>query len=202
MIDREDMLELTRRMTPKRTSFTRIAGAYIDEDGFIDGTFNIHFQKLNEQERKKNLEIAKHIPYAKTNEELREYKFPGGSAYSKEMRKLLLAIRSCGLKNDAMMETFYELAAERLSIRHPYAILVFHDRYDIPAKGADKERQWESEEMFEYLICAICPLKGEYEPGLPEMGFLYPAFTDRSGNLNHINIYGPENSSLVHMLIK
>ena len=30
-INREDMLELTRRMTPSRTSFTRIAGCYVDK---------------------------------------------------------------------------------------------------------------------------------------------------------------------------
>lgn len=30
MINREDMLELTRRMTPARTSMTRVAGCYID----------------------------------------------------------------------------------------------------------------------------------------------------------------------------
>lgn len=35
--------------------------------------------------------------------------------------------------------------------------------------------------MFEYLICAICPLSGEYEPGEQEWEFLFPAFTDRSG---------------------
>ena len=29
MINREDMLELTRRMTPERTCFDRIAGAYV-----------------------------------------------------------------------------------------------------------------------------------------------------------------------------
>ena len=45
-IDREDMLELTRRMTVSRNCFSRIAGAYMDEEGFIDGTFNTHF--LNE----------------------------------------------------------------------------------------------------------------------------------------------------------
>ena len=38
MINREDMLALTRRMTVKRTSITRIAGGYMDIDGFIDGT--------------------------------------------------------------------------------------------------------------------------------------------------------------------
>ena len=32
-IDREDMLSLTRRMTLKRTSMTRVAGAYIDPEG-------------------------------------------------------------------------------------------------------------------------------------------------------------------------
>ena len=46
MLNREDLLELTRRMTPKRTCFSRIAGAYVDEEGLVDGTFNIHFGKL------------------------------------------------------------------------------------------------------------------------------------------------------------
>ena len=32
MIVREDMLELTRRMTPARTSITRIAGCYVDRE--------------------------------------------------------------------------------------------------------------------------------------------------------------------------
>ncbi len=30
--------------------------------------------------------------------------------------------------------------------------------------------------MYEYLICVICPLENEYEPGEPECGFLFPAF--------------------------
>ena len=45
-IDREDMLELTRRMTIARNCFNRVAGAYMDEEGFIDGSFNTHFLKL------------------------------------------------------------------------------------------------------------------------------------------------------------
>ena len=46
-INRDDMLELTRRMTPSRTCFTRVAGCYVDADGDFDGSFNIHFGKLN-----------------------------------------------------------------------------------------------------------------------------------------------------------
>ncbi len=51
-INREDMLELTRRMTLKRNCFDRIAGAYLDEEGFVDGTFNKHFQKLSTKDQK------------------------------------------------------------------------------------------------------------------------------------------------------
>ena len=45
MIDRNDMLELTRRLTPERSSVGRIAGAYFDAEGYVDGTFNINFLK-------------------------------------------------------------------------------------------------------------------------------------------------------------
>ena len=84
MINREDMLELTRRMTPSRTSFTRIAGCYVDADGEFDGSFNTNFLKLSPAEKTKNLMIAKTIPFSGTNTELKKYRFseqerrPGG----------------------------------------------------------------------------------------------------------------------------
>ena len=51
MIDRDDMLELTRRMTLTRNCFDRIAGAYVDEMGEVEDTFNIHFGKLSASEK-------------------------------------------------------------------------------------------------------------------------------------------------------
>ena len=78
------------------------------------------------------------------------------------MRQLLYGMRECGLKNDALLYTFYELVGARYRSREPYAILVFHDRYDVPVKASDKERQGESEEVYEYLIGAVAPMVGEY----------------------------------------
>lgn len=189
MINREDMLELTRRMTPARTSMTRVAGSYMDADGEIDGTFNTNFLKLSSGDKTKNLTIAKAVPFSATNENLKRYKFSGDSIKVGSMRQLLMGMKSCGLKNDVMMETFYDLIAETYQSNHDYAVLVFHDRYDVPVKAADHERLWESEEMFEYLICAICPLEGDYEPGKPECGFLFPAFSDRSADINHVDVF-------------
>ena len=189
MINREDMLELPRRMPPARTSFVRMAGCYTDSDGEYDGSFNIHFLKLSGSEKARNLAIAKKIPFAESNEKLREYRFPETSQGPGSIWQMLMALRECGLKNDALLETFYDILIEGLQIHGAYAIYMFYDRYDIPAKASDKERLGESEEMFPYLICAVCPLVGEYEPGNPICGFLFPAFVDRSGELERVDIY-------------
>lgn len=183
------MLELTRRMTTSRTSFTRIAGSYIDSDGYIDGTFNTNFLNLKMKDKQSNLSIAKAIPFAATNENLKEYRFSESAKGSGSIWQLLQGMKSCGLKNDALMETFYEMVLEQYQTQKEYSIFVFHDRYDIPVKAADKERLGESEEVYEYMICAICPLTGEYEAGSPEFGFLFPSFSDRSSDINSIAIF-------------
>lgn len=95
-INREEILALTRRMTVKRTSMTRIAGCYADAEGFIDGTFNVNFLKLSPAEREKNLELAKTVPFAQTNQNLKRYVFPESEQGG--MRQLLMGIRDCGLK--------------------------------------------------------------------------------------------------------
>ena len=129
------------------------------------------------------------MPFAKTNKNLKEYKFSDDQRNPDSMWKLLMGMRACGLKNDALMETFYEIIGEHYQADEDYAIYVFHDRYDIPAKGLDHIRQGESERMYEYILCVICPLSGEYEPGEPECGFLFPAFVDGGAAMNYVDIY-------------
>ncbi len=189
MINREDMLELTRRMTPARTSMTRIAGCYIDRDGEFDGSFNTNFLKLSDSDRARNLKLEKAVLFPDTNKNLKKYEFAAKAQKPGSMWQLLMAMKECGLKNDALMDTFYDVVMEYYHADSEYAILVFHDRYDIPAKALDKERLGESEEVFEYLICVICPLSGEYEPGEPECGFLFPAFSNRSTDLDGVCLY-------------
>ena len=59
MINRDDMLELTRRMTPSRNCFTRIAGAYTDQEREVGDTFNTRFLKLSASDQSRNLNMAK-----------------------------------------------------------------------------------------------------------------------------------------------
>lgn len=189
MINREDMLELTRRMTPARTCFDRIAGAYIDDCGEVDESFNIHFGKLTNADKTKNLALAKAIPFSKTNEQLKEYTFPETAKGKDSMWQLLQAILQCGLKNDAVMEIFYEQIADGYPVDYEFSVNVFHGVYDIPLKAKDKESLWESEEVYEFILCTISPMREKYEPAEPVFGFLYPAFSDRSADREKIDIF-------------
>lgn len=191
-INREDMLELTRRMTLKRNCFDRIAGAYFDKEGYVDGTFNKHFQKLLAKDQRKNLEIAKAIPFSETNVQLREHRFRSEEENPRSVLQMLMALKECGLKNDALLEVFYEMFGERYRANGGFAVYFFHGSYDVPLKAADGESLRESEEVFRFLICAVCPMDGDYEPGDPECGFLFPAFRDRGGDIHRIDVFERE----------
>lgn len=196
MIDREDMLLLTRRMNVARTSIDRIAGAYMDGDGFIDGSFNIHFLKLKPEEKAKNIEIAKAVPFGETNDELVEYVFPKEEKRPGSMWQMLDAIKDCGLKNDALLDTFYEVVGENFDFGgENYAIYVFHDNYDIPLKGKDKERLGESEMCFEYIIVTIGPVGEDYEVGDTVCGFLYPGFSEGGALTDRVYVYNRKGSN-------
>ena len=204
MINREDMLELTRRMNLSRNCFSRLAGAYMDAEGFEDSSFNTNFLNLGSGDKKKNLEIAKTIPFARTNEQLKKYRFPRDVAQKKKsMWQLLTAINESRLKDDALLSVLYEVIGEHYKSDKDYAIYVFSGSYDIPVKGTDGVWMEGSEEVYDFIICAIAPLVGDYELGTPEFGFLYPAFSDRSSDNTCIDIYNidPEDTQFEVMKV-
>lgn len=188
-INREDMLELTRRMTIARNCFGRIAGAYMDEEGYVDGTFNTHFQKLSGADKTKNLRIAKAVVFSDTNREIINCRFGPGDRKPGSLWQLLMALRECELKNDALLLTLYEYIGERYQPGYPYGIYIFQGSYDIPLKGSDKVQQRESEEVYNFLVCSVCPISGDYEAGEPRCGFLFPAFCDRAADVDGINLF-------------
>lgn len=191
-INREDMLELTRRMTVSRNCFGRLAGAYMDEEGFVDGTFNTHFQKLSGADKTRNLKIVKAAVFSETNVELKQYRFKQEEKKPGSTWQLLMALRECELKNDALLLSFYEYIGERYLPGYPYGIYVFQGNYDVPVKGSDKVRQGESEEVYSFLVCTFCPVSGDYEMGMPEHGFLFPAFSDRSTDVDAVNLFAAD----------
>lgn len=87
------------------------------------------------------------------------------------------------------MEILYEQIADGFPVDYEFATFVFHGTYDVPIKAKDKESLWDSEEVYDFIICTVSPMAGEYEPAEPVFGFLYPAFSDRSGDEEKIDIF-------------
>jgi len=201
MINRDDMLELTRRMTVKRNCFSRIVGAYFDNEGFVTGTFNTHFLKLSESERDKNLKLCKTVPYATTNVLLKEMRIPDSSLKPGTTIHFLKSAIDTEFKNDALFDVFYDYFGENFVVDGDFALYLFLGDYDIPKKGTDKVDQWESEDMFSYLIGVICPVDKNYEPSEPLCGFMYPAYKNRGAYENLVNVYnGDSYPELLHIL--
>ena len=200
-INRNDMLELTRRMTLSRNCFVRAAGAYIDDEGYIDNTFNVSFKNMSKHDQQVNLDLAKTIPFSKTNEQLKCYKFPEGDMAYDSIHKLLMALSQYGLKDDLLVQTLCEQLAEGICDTkdssdkinrlqgQEFGIYIYHGIYDIPKKGSDHSEQWESEEIYSFLICVVAPVDKDYNAGTPKCGFIFPAFEERSAEPGKIDVF-------------
>ena len=126
---------------------------------------------------------------SKTIIQLKELSFPGGSHRQKTLWPLLEGLRESGLKDDGLLSVFYEVVGEHFKSTTDYGIYFFFGTYDIPVKGTDGTCMEDSEEIYDFLVCVLSPLVGEYEMGDPRFGFLYPAFAERSADPDKIYVF-------------
>ena len=122
--------------------------------------------------------------------------------FTTEGTTMRLADTSKGGRLTVTVDKFYEEFGQRYRTDGSYAVYFFHGSYDVPLKAGDKESLWESEEVYRFLVCAVCPVSGDYEPGAPECGFLFPAFKDRGSDILRADIFTAEGKSRQAGLLK
>ena len=204
-----DILELKKRYK-KDNSITRINGCYVlGMEKKIQTYIDSWFTDLDESEQFKYLELVKKGfsgILGKNLQTLDFYREPG-EENAKSMLSLL-ALRDSELKNKDILDAFYQSIIEKYVCLTNYLILIIHDVYDVQAMGSDGIGQGESEETYSYVYCLICPVN-LCKPGLsyhedtnaiakrerdwvvdmPDVGFLYPAFNNRSADVNQLMYY-------------
>lgn len=204
---KKDIAELKRRLKKEDCTFTKLRGCYVDNQKNCILHMDETFLNLDEEEFFKYLEIAKKTLSGTIGNQLLELSFLPGEEGT-EKQRFLLALRDSGLKADGLLERFYELVIERYDYAGNYLILLFHDAYDVITKTSDNAKLDESEEVFEYILCAICPVelskaalgyrKDENRIGPrirdwivmpPETGFLFPSFSNRSSDIHALCYY-------------
>ncbi len=207
-MDKKGVAELKRRFTKENCTFTRLCGCYVDAGKNKVVDLSETFLNLEDEEFYKYLEIAKKTLSGTIGNNLLELNFPLDEEAAGGRQQFLLGLRESKLKNPELLERFYDMVIESYDYAGNYLILLFHDAYDVMTKTTDNNALDESEEVFEYLLCAICPVQLS-KPGLgyredenrigprirdwvvsvPDSGFLFPAFTDRSSDIHSLMFY-------------
>lgn len=208
MLRNKDILELKRRFKKEACTITKMCGCYVDGNKDKIVKLDETFLNLEDEEFFKYLEIAKKALSGTIGNNLLELSFareeeePGGK------QQYLLGLRESGLRNPELLEHLYDMIIENYDYVGNYLILVFHDAYDIITKTNDDLKLDESEEVYTYLLCAICPVnlskpglgyredehrigvrKQDWVVGVPDVGFLFPSFSERSADIHSLTYY-------------
>lgn len=214
-MDQKAVLELKKRISKEECSFTRIAACYVDSSKSTVTTINQRFLNLPEEELFKYIEIMKKVLDMKVKE-----KFLTLDIEKQSVQQSLIALTNNRLISDEMLESFYERVIDEYDYVGNYLIILVHDVYDVPKRSYAGDDQEESEETYEYIIGAICPVNMS-KAGLgynfkentiksrvrdwivsdPEVGFIYPAFEDRNAERDKIGYYTKNGKEPYHEVI-
>lgn len=210
---KSEISEIKKLFTQNNCSITRICGCYVDGEKNKKTELKEAFLALPEEEMFKYFEILRKTLSGTLGKNLLTLDFPLKTEEEGGTQEFLLRLRDSKLKDDALLDEFYDKIIEAYEYVGNYLILIIHDVYDVPGKTSDGfEMEDASDEVYEYIMVSICPVNLS-KPGLsynaventfqnrvrdwvvapPEHGFLFPAFNDRGADL-HSTLYYSKNA--------
>lgn len=207
-MNKKDVMELKKRFKKESCSIDRLAGCYVDAGKNKAIKFNEIFLNMDDEEFYKYLEIAKKTLTGTLGNNILELDFPLEEEATGGKQHFLYALRNDGLCSDDLLDRLYDLIIDSYNYVGNYLILVFHDTYDIITKTSDNMKLDESEEVYEYLLVSICPVVlskaglgvredenrigariRDWIVGVPDLGFLFPAFDNRSADIHKVDYF-------------
>lgn len=199
---RKELNEIKSQYTLEDCGILRLCGCYVDGERKKITQFNENFLNLPEEEKHKYFDIFKKTLSGTPGKNLVDMKFNVDAYADEGARTFLMNLRDSGLKDDRLLNEFYDRIINNYSYVGNYLILLINQVYDIPAVTTDNiEMDDASDEVYSYILCSICHVNLS-KPGLgydeednnfhdkkqnhmvdvPDVGFLFPAFNKRSAD--------------------
>ena len=199
---RKELNEIKSQYTLEDCGILRLCGCYVDGERNKITQFNENFLNLPEEEKHKYFDIFKKTLSGTPGKNLVDMKFNVDAYADEGARTFLMNLRDSGLKDDRLLNEFYDRIINNYSYVGNYLILRINQVYDIPAVTTDNiEMDDASDEVYSYILCSICHVNLS-KPGLgydeednnfhdkkqnhmvdvPDVGFLFPAFNKRSAD--------------------
>ena len=199
---RKELNEIKSQYTLEDCGILRLCGCYVDGERNKITQFNENFLNLPEEEKHKYFDIFKKTLSGTPGKNLVDMKFNVDAYADEGARTFLMNLRDSGLKDDRLLNEFYDRIINNYSYVGNYLILLINQVYDITAVTTDNiEMDDASDEVYSYILCSICHVNLS-KPGLgydeednnfhdkkqnhmvdvPDVGFLFPAFNKRSAD--------------------
>lgn len=202
MINKE-VAELRRRYKQEHGNISKIYGCYVNTRGEIITKFSDVLEMMPLDEQEKYLSLLKKALGGSMGKTLNDISFSTKQVMDSDEHRFLMELRKSKLKDEELLNKLYDKIALSLDLDVNYLILLTYDCYDVPYKSTDGEFQKDGgDTQHEYILCSICPVKEttavlHYDSALaafrdrgvdwvvypPELGFMFPAFDDRSTNI-------------------
>lgn len=201
--------EIRRHLRRDRSNITKIYGCFVNDNKEIITEFSQSTGIMPENEGDKYFALFKRVLSGSVGKNLIDITFKTSQVAGSPEHKLLMDLRESKLGDDELLHSFFQKIIDPVTLEGNYLILIGCDSYDVPFKGKDDLSDSDkSEEVYTYLICAICPVK-QTKPNLhyvpeeklfhdgamnqpvsaPALGFLFPAFDNRATNIYNALYY-------------
>lgn len=211
-----EILEIRKQMKHENCSITKVSGCYVDGEKTIKTKFTESFLCLPEEETFKYFEIFKKTLSGTIGKNLINMDFPLETEFNGGTQEFLLRLRDSELKDETLLEEFYNKLIQVYDFPGNYLVLVVYAAYDVPGKTNDKIMMEDaSDEVYRYILCSICPVNlskpglsyhedlnqigkriQDWVVGAPNNGFLFPSFNDRSTDLHSVLYYSKDSEEL------
>ena len=216
-MNQKELNELRRRFKPDRTAISKVYGCYVSGSRQIISYVDAPLGLLSQEEQEMYLNLLKKTLSGALGRNLIDIEFSTRQVADSDEHRLLQTLRQTELQDPIARESLYRRIIDAIDMgESSYLILLAADTYDVPHRSRDDlEVPDASETVFRYFVCAICPVK---DPTLalqysdrdkefrgsstghialpPVLGFLFPAFDDRSANIYSALFYSKDTAQL------
>lgn len=221
-MNKKEVQEIRKQFSPANCAITKICGCYVNHEKEIQFRFREAFLSLPEEEEYKYFDIFKKTLSGSVGKNLLELSFPLDEEVDGDKQKLLLELRKSKLEDDELLEQFYTKIIDFYAYPENYYIILIHGMYDVPGRASDGMDMFDaSDDVYDFILCSICPVALS-KPGLsymaqenrmaervrdrivemPDKGFLFPLFTDRSTDIHGVMYYTKKTADLQEGLIE
>lgn len=206
---KKEINEIKTLFNIENCGIRKIACCYVNGEKEKVTQFTETFLNLPEEERHKYFDIFRKTLSGTQGKNLLDMKF-NLSAYGENgAQAMLMELRNSGLEDEKLLNSFYDKIIKSYNYPGNYIIILINQTYDIPGKTTDGIAMEDaSDEIYNYILCSICHVTLS-KPGLgyneeenafhnqkqfhmidlPDIGFLFPAFNDRSEDRDIVLYY-------------